>query len=75
MQPLTEVLASWADAARNKKNVQQELPTYKKVLTNHRSKSLELQSHLLAAACMSRVKSTQLLHIDPPRLGKAYTDL
>jgi hypothetical protein len=46
------------------------LPTYKKVLTDRRSKSVELQSHLLTAACMSQVESTRLLHNDPPRLWK-----
>jgi hypothetical protein len=52
-----------------------KLPTYKKVLTDHRSNSLELWSHLLAAAYMSRVKSTRLLHKDSPRLGKACAGL
>jgi hypothetical protein len=51
------------------------LPTYKKVLVDHRSKSLELRSHLLAASCMSQVESTGLLHRDPPRLGKACASL
>jgi hypothetical protein len=46
------------------------LPTYKKVLADYRSKSLEPRSHLLAVACMSWVKSTRLLHKDPPRMGK-----
>jgi hypothetical protein len=57
------------------KNVQQKLPTYKKVLTDHCSKSLERQSHLLAAACMSHVESTRLLHKDSLRLGKACAGL
>jgi hypothetical protein len=51
------------------------LPTYKKVLTDRRSKSLELQSHLLIAAYMSRVESTLLLHKDPLRMGKACASL
>jgi hypothetical protein len=37
------------------KSVQQKLPTYKKVLTNHRSKNLELQSHLPAATGSSHL--------------------
>jgi hypothetical protein len=56
MQPLTKVLASRADAAGNEQKMyNKNLPTYKRVLTDYRSKSLELQSHLLAVACMSRV--------------------
>jgi hypothetical protein len=39
------------------KNGQQNLPTYKKVLIDHRSRNLELQSHLLDAVCMSHVDS------------------
>jgi hypothetical protein len=45
MQPLTEVLASWANAAGNNKNV----ITYKRSLIDHHSKNLELQSHPHAA--------------------------
>jgi hypothetical protein len=48
-----------------------KLHTYKKVLADHCSKSLELQNHLLTAACMSQVESTRLHHKDPPMLGKA----
>jgi hypothetical protein len=48
-----------------------KLPTYKNVLADHHSKNLELQSHLLATAYMSQVKSTRLLHKDSLRLGKA----
>jgi hypothetical protein len=76
MQPLTEVLASRADAASNKQKMyNKNLPTYKKVSVDRRSKSLEPQSHLLAAACMSWVESTRLLHKDPPRLGKSCANL
>jgi hypothetical protein len=57
------------------KNVQQKLPTYKRVLTDHHSKNLELWSHLLVVACMSRIESTRLLHKDPPKLGKVCADL
>jgi hypothetical protein len=57
------------------KYVQQKLPTYKRVLTDRHSKCLELRSHLLVAAYMSRVESTRLLHVDPPRLGKACAGL
>jgi hypothetical protein len=52
-----------------------KLPTYKKVLTNRDYKSLEHRSHLLIATFMSRVKSTRLLHKDPPRLEKACAGL
>jgi hypothetical protein len=51
------------------KNVHQNLPTYKKVLTDHRSRNLDLRSHFLTAVYTSRVESFQLLHMDPPRLG------
>jgi hypothetical protein len=47
------------------------LPTYKKVSTDHRSKNLELQSHLVVAVFMSLVESLQLFQKDPPRLEKA----
>jgi hypothetical protein len=57
------------------KSVQQILPTCKKVLTDHRSRSLELQSHISAVVCMSRVESPRLLHKDPPKLGKACVGL
>jgi hypothetical protein len=54
MQPLAEILASRADAASNKQKIyNKNLPTYKRVLTERRPKSLELRSHLLTAACMS----------------------
>jgi hypothetical protein len=47
------------------KNVRQNLPTCKMFLTDRRSKSLELQSHLPATVYMSRVGSPGLLHKDP----------
>jgi hypothetical protein len=52
-----------------------KLPTYKKVLTDHHSTSLELRSHLLVAVCMSQVESLRLFQKAPPRLGKAYAGL
>jgi hypothetical protein len=57
------------------KNVQQELPTYKKVFIDSCSKNLELQCHLPTTIYMSRVESSQLLHKDRTRLGKACADL
>jgi hypothetical protein len=42
---------------------------------DHRSKSLELRSHLLTTTSMSQVESTGLLHRDPLRLGKACVSL
>jgi hypothetical protein len=52
-----------------------KLITYKRVLTDHRSRNLEHQSCPLAAFYMSRVDSFQLLHKDPPRLGKTFVGL
>jgi hypothetical protein len=52
-----------------------KLPTYKNVLADRHSKSLELQSHLLVVACMNLVESARLLHKDPPRLVKACAGL
>jgi hypothetical protein len=55
MQPPT-VLATRADAVGNKQKMyNKNLPTYKTILTDHRSKSLEFRSHLLATTYMSRV--------------------
>jgi hypothetical protein len=52
-----------------------KLPTYKKVLTDHRSMNLEPRSHHLTTTYMSQVESPRLLGRDPPGLGKAYVGL
>jgi hypothetical protein len=44
-------------------------------LTDHRSKNLELWSHLLAAIYMNQVESFGSLHRDLPKLVKAYGGL
>jgi hypothetical protein len=46
-----------------------KLPTYKNVLADHHSMSLELQSRLLITVCMSQAESLRLLQKAPPRLG------
>jgi hypothetical protein len=70
MEPLAEVLTTCVNAVGNKR-----LPTYKKVLTDHCSRSLELQSHILIAVCMSLVESLRVFQKNPPRLGKACAGL
>jgi hypothetical protein len=76
MQPLNEVLASWANAeGNNKKCTIKNLITYKRVLTDHPSKNLELQSHHHTAIYMNQVESSGSLHRDPPKLVKAYDGL
>jgi hypothetical protein len=76
MQPLTEVLASWANAAgNNKKYTIKNLITYKMALTDHRSKNLELWSHPLTAIYMNQVESSGPLHRDCPKSVKAYGSL
>jgi hypothetical protein len=57
MQPLTEVLASWVNAAGNNKKCTKKLTTYRKVLTDHHSMNSGPRTHLLTAAYMSRVDS------------------
>jgi hypothetical protein len=57
MQPLTEVLASWVNAACNKQKCTKNLPTYRKALTEHRSMNSEPQSQLLYVAYMSQLES------------------
>jgi hypothetical protein len=47
-----------------------KLPTYKKVIVDHHSMSLELQSHLRIAACTSQAESLGLHQKAPPKLGK-----
>jgi hypothetical protein len=75
MQPLIEVLASWVNAVHNNKKCTKNLTTYRKVLSDDRSMNSEPQSHLLAAAYMSRVESLRLVQKDPPRLEKACIGL
>jgi hypothetical protein len=75
MHPLTKVMASWVNAVGNNKKYTKNLPTYRKVLTGHRSMNSEPRSHLLAAPYMSRVESLQLLQKNPPMLGKACVSL
>jgi hypothetical protein len=43
-----------------------KLPTYKKVIIDHRSRSLKLQSRLPIIVCMSHAESLQLLQKAPP---------
>jgi hypothetical protein len=58
MLPLTEVLASWVNAVgNNKKCTIKKLITYKRALTDHRSRNLELRSHPLAATYTSQAES------------------
>jgi hypothetical protein len=49
-----------------------KLSTYKKVVVDHRSMSLELQSCVPVAVCMSQAKSFRLLQRVLPTLGKAF---
>jgi hypothetical protein len=51
------------------------LITYKRALTDHRSKNLELLSHPLVATYTNRAESPELLHRNPPKLVKAYDGL
>jgi hypothetical protein len=51
------------------------LITYKRALTDHRSKNLELRSQPLAAIYMNKVESSGPLYMDPPKLVKAYVNL
>jgi hypothetical protein len=51
------------------------LITYKRALTDRRSKNLKLQSHPLIATYTNRAESPGLLHRDPPKLMKAYDSL
>jgi hypothetical protein len=62
-------------AGTNKKCTIKNLITYKRVLTDHCSKNLELRSHPLAAIYMNQVESSRPLHMDPPKLVKAYGGL
>jgi hypothetical protein len=48
---------------------------YKKVIVDHRSKSLELLSRLPIAVYMSQTESLRLLQKAPPKLSKAYVGL
>jgi hypothetical protein len=76
VQPLTEVLASWANAIGNdKKCTIKTLITYKRVLVDHHSKNLELWSHPLTAVYMNQVESSRPHHRDPPKLVKDYGGL
>jgi hypothetical protein len=55
--PLAEVLASSANAAGNKQEcTTKKLTTYKRVLTDHYSWNLELQSHPLTVVYTGRVE-------------------
>jgi hypothetical protein len=67
MQRLTKVLGTCDNAVGIKQKMYTKLPTYKKVLTNHRYMSMELQSRLLIAVCTSQAVSL--------RLRKAYASL
>jgi hypothetical protein len=72
MQPLTEVLASWANAGgNNKKCTVKNLITYKSALTHRRSRNLELRSHRLIATYTNQAESPGPLHKGPPKLVKA----
>jgi hypothetical protein len=73
MQPLNEVLASWANAeGNNKKCTIKNLITYKRVLTDHHSWNLEIRSHPLTAIYTNETESSGPLHRAPPKLVKAY---
>jgi hypothetical protein len=52
-----------------------KLPTYKKVVVDQHSKSLELMSHLPASVYTSQAESLQLLQKTSPKSGKAYANL
>jgi hypothetical protein len=47
-----------------------KLPTYKKVVIDHRSKSLKLWSHLPIVVCTSQAESLPLLQEAPPDCRK-----
>jgi hypothetical protein len=51
------------------------LITYKRALTDCRSKNLELWSHPLVATYTNWAESPGLLHRDPPKLVKVYDGL
>jgi hypothetical protein len=59
----------------NQKMYNKNVTTYKRALTDHCSKNLELWSHPPAAIYTNQAESSGSLHRDPPKLVKAYGGL
>ncbi len=62
-------------AGTNKKCTIKNLITYKRVLTDHCSKNLELRSHPLITTNTNRAESPRLIHRGVHKLVKAYDGL